>query len=238
MIHELIVKKIKERGLWGTLRLIVRRLFSVLDPSYRRYLRDMAEEVRFDRIHGTDTIGIVEVDGITDVNSDNLKFAVRYEPTSINTFKSVISDLSVAEGLDRYVFIDFGSGKGLTLMLASDYPFKRIVGVEFSPHIMSIAHRNLAAYRSETQRCVNIELVCTDACDFAIPDDPTVFYFYNPFEDPVMRRVLSNIEASLLKSPRKVHLVYVNPVCEHLLQAASYLRPLKRRNAYVIYESK
>jgi tRNA1(Val) A37 N6-methylase TrmN6 len=34
--------------------------------------------------------------------------------------------------LTDYSFIDLGAGKGLALLLASKYPFKSIVGVEYS----------------------------------------------------------------------------------------------------------
>jgi hypothetical protein len=46
----------------------------------------------------------------------------------------------------RYVFLAYGSGKGKALLLASDYPFRRIIGVEYSEPL----HR--AAIRDSVQR--------------------------------------------------------------------------------------
>lgn len=34
--------------------------------------------------------------------------------------------------LQDYDFLDFGSGKGRTLLMAASFPFKKITGVEFS----------------------------------------------------------------------------------------------------------
>ena len=42
-------------------------------------------------------------------------------------------------GIQDYTFLDIGSGKGRVLMLASDAPFRHIVGVELSPALTAIA---------------------------------------------------------------------------------------------------
>ena len=52
-----------------------------------------------------------------------------------------------------FIFIDLGSGKGRALLMASDYPFRRIVGVELLPQLHRAAQDNLTKYRSETQQC-------------------------------------------------------------------------------------
>src|SRR5271170_4175507 len=44
----------------------------------------------------------------------------------------------------RFRFVDLGSGKGRALLLASDYPFSEIIGVELSPELDLIARSNIA----------------------------------------------------------------------------------------------
>src|SRR5580698_4756503 len=46
----------------------------------------------------------------------------------------------------RFRFVDLGSGKGRALLLASDYPFREIIGVELSPELDRIARANIARY--------------------------------------------------------------------------------------------
>lgn len=41
------------------------------------------------------------------------------------------------------VFLDYGSGKGRALIMAAQYPFRRILGVEFSPQLSLIASQNI-----------------------------------------------------------------------------------------------
>ena len=43
----------------------------------------------------------------------------------------------------EFTFVDYGLGKGRVLMLATEYPFKRIVGVEFSESLDRTARQNL-----------------------------------------------------------------------------------------------
>jgi hypothetical protein len=57
-------------------------------------------------------------------------------------FHEMLDALLQHESLDfrDLVFIDLGSGKGRTLLMASDYPFRRIVGVELLPALHLAAH--------------------------------------------------------------------------------------------------
>jgi tRNA1(Val) A37 N6-methylase TrmN6 len=141
----------------------------------------------------------------------------------------------VAIPYQEFTFIDFGSGKGRALLLAAEFPFQRIVGVEFSRELVQIAARNIRTYRSETQRCQQIELVCTDAAAYPIPDEPAVLYFYNPFEEQVMVPVIENIRRSLEHRSRDVVVVYATPHCDHLWKRVGALRKIKSGGGYSIY---
>ena len=46
----------------------------------------------------------------------------------------------------RFRFVDVGLGKGRALLLASDYPFREVIGVELSPELDRIARSNIALY--------------------------------------------------------------------------------------------
>jgi len=53
--------------------------------------------------------------------------------------------------VSSHSFVDYGSGKGRVLLVASDYAFKKIVGVEFSKVLNDVAVANIATYRSSKQ---------------------------------------------------------------------------------------
>jgi SAM-dependent methyltransferase len=115
-------------------------------------------------------------------------------------------------------FLDVGAGKGRILFLAAQYPFRRVLGVELSDSLCRIARRNLAAHRDRLQ-CRNVGVIRADAVEYAIPDDVTVVYMYNPFCGPAFARFVGRILESLDRQPRTLHLIYNNPIMhDHLVE--------------------
>jgi len=111
--------------------------------------------------------------------------------------------------------LDLGCGKGGALITLCRYPFAHVDGLEISSAMLDIARRNLSRLRITKAR-----LFCSDAEDFADLDQYTYLYMYHPFLEPVMQRVLENVCASLLRLPRRLTLVYKNPVCDALVMEA------------------
>src|SRR5437868_798915 len=68
-------------------------------------------------------------------------FSSAYQPTDPAFFHEMICRLPAK--FRDFTFIDLGSGKGRTLLMASDYCFRRIIGVEHLPTLHSIAQENV-----------------------------------------------------------------------------------------------
>lgn len=242
-LYKKALRKLREVGFWATLKIIVARLAFLLRVKFGpAHIRFRLEEHAFDRKYSTDTKDLVAASTL-DVSEDKLGHAHGYEPTSIRLFNEILQELPIS--YQDYILVDFGSGKGRTLLLASNFPFKKIIGVEFSPRLNEIACNNIRIYKSESQKCYNLESLCVDANDFEIPDEKAVFYFFNPFDEHVMRAVLSNIKASLKKYPREIFIVYANPVYHELMNQAPFLKFIgegrgyfKRGHGYSIYTNK
>lgn len=169
---------------------------------------------RFDAKYRVDTSGIVQLADLT-CEGANKTHGVWYEPTPLRTLKCMFALLP--KDLSEFTFIDFGSGKGRTLVFASNYNFRRIIGVEFTRELHEQAMRNIRTLRNRSQRCSDLVAVCSDAAEFALPDDNCVLYFFHPFREEVMVRVLANIEESYRRRPRKLILVYYHPQLNSLL---------------------
>jgi SAM-dependent methyltransferase len=161
-----------------------------------------------------------------------------YQPTEPSLFHELLAALSQQSRSDfhDFVFIDLGSGKGRTLLMASDYPFRRIIGVELLPALHQAAQENLSKYRGESQKCFALESICADATEFAFPAEPTVLYLFNPFPESGLRRVIANLEESLRQNPRAVYVLYHNPLLEHVLSAT--LSKIGGTHQYSIYGSR
>ncbi len=160
-----------------------------------------------------------------------------YQPTEPALFHEMIDALQRQASLnfEDFTFVDLGSGKGRTLLMASDYPFRRVVGVELLSALHSIARENLRQYKNESQKCLAIEALCADASSFAIPDEPLVMYLFNPFPEAGLRRVTRNLEQSLRAHPRDVYVLYHNPLLEHVLSESKVLRKIGGTGQYSVF---
>ena len=137
---------------------------------------------------------------------------------------------------ERFRFVDVGSGKGRALLLASDYPFREVIGVELSPELDRVARANVARYaaattpepRAQGNRRPPVISIQGDATEFLWPPGPLVVYMWNAFTSPVMERVFQNLEASLAEQPRELYLVYIHPELESVLAGLPWLIRLWR----------
>ena len=161
----------------------------------------------FDNEFGVDTAGIVPLQALT-IASSNKELGHRYQAADADSFRALMGGLAVpADGL---TFIDLGAGKGRAMLLASEHPFRRVVGVEFAPALCDVARRNVEVFDSPAQQCDEFEVVCADAAEYELPDEPSLVFIHNSFEDPLMRSVLAGIRRSADERPRRLLLLLVN----------------------------
>src|SRR6476646_8806244 len=109
-------------------------------------------------------------------------------------------------------FVDLGSCKRRALLLAANYPFHRIVGVEFAPELHEVALRNVQHLRHQGVGCTQIELIHGDATAYDFPDTPTVLYLFNPFGGQIVQKVAERAMMSWQSARRPFTIIYVNPV--------------------------
>jgi hypothetical protein len=101
------------------------------------------------------------------------------------------------------VFIDYGSGTGSALVMAATFPFRRIIGVEYSKTLHAMAQETVRKV-GDRLACKNFELINMDAALYTLPDDVTVVYLFNPFDGETLSRVCEQIRKSLERSPRRL----------------------------------
>ena len=194
------------------------QLVTRMHPSVQAEIREREERAAaFDRQFGVDTVGFVYQ---TELKSDNPNqlHAKRYEGSDPHFFRNAIGALPI--NYRRFVFVDFGSGKGRAILLATEFPFRKIVGVEFSEELHRIAKENISKFHNPDSKCIDVESVCVDALRYQFPDEPLVCYFGDPFDEALMAKMLGNIQQSLLRAPREIFIVYYNPRSGHLFDQA------------------
>jgi len=163
-----------------------------------------------------------------------------YQPTEADLFHEMIAALREHSRIDfhDFVFIDLGSGKGRALLMASNYPFRRILGVELLPALHLAAQDNISRYRGESQKCFALESICSDATEFSFPPEPTVLFLFNPFPESALRQVIATLESSLAPHPRQVYVLYHHPLLDQVLNENAALRPIGGTHQYSMYASR
>jgi precorrin-6B methylase 2 len=126
------------------------------------------------------------------------------------------------------VFVEIGCGKGRVVCEAARHPLARVIGVEISPRLVELARANVERGRGRF-RCQDIEIVTADATGWAIPDDMTVAYLNYPFVGDTFRRVIDNIDESIVRNPREVRLVYMCPALEDYILHTTHFRLVEKR---------
>jgi hypothetical protein len=189
-------------------RIGVRRTGAVVVSRLADYL--------FDLRYGTDTVQTVEVDEL-DVNGVRRSQAQRYQPTGSLPFTRLMKLYRFPKDA---VLVDFGAGKGRVLLMGMLYGFRKVIGVEFSAELCRVARANIERLRARGFGLESAaEVVHQDAGQYAFSGEESIFYFFHPFDDALLGRILDNIHASLGRAPRPAWIVYYLPVHAGALEA-------------------
>jgi SAM-dependent methyltransferase len=163
-----------------------------------------------------------------------------YQPISPQQFREIMSALAAHLAPDtdfsQFTFIDIGAGKGRALLLASEFAFRRIIGVELLPELVEIARENAREFERRGVRC-GIELVCEDATNFDFPAEPAVVFLFNPLPGAALQTLIQNLERSLHRNPRSVYVAYANPIFEQIIGNTRWLTRIGGSDQCLLFRS-
>jgi SAM-dependent methyltransferase len=217
---------LRGRGVLDTLRLLRNQGPSRLRALVAEYSFDIREAV--DTEPDFDAEGNVYPAPRQDVEGENWVHGLEYRPTRTDLFEQMIGASAIEPHC--YSFIDYGSGKGRVLLLASRLPFRRVVGVEYSPELHRIAQRNLRSSQFVDRRSGPVESICMDAVRYSIPEEPVVLYFNNPFRRPIMESIRDNVVRSYEGNPRSIVVIYFWPVHYDVWDEVGFLKRVVSRS--------
>ncbi len=175
----------------------------------------------FDAAHGVDTGGLVPAgELVTGHTSD--KYVTAYYAVAPSILRALVElwlGTQPKYRIERYTFVDLGAGKGRAMLVASELPFKQIIGVELNPGMADIAEGNLEIWSEAhdgdptAAACTPIRLVEQDALEFEFPKSPCVVFLFHPFEAPLMKKLLMQMEKQFAQRPGELDVLYVNAEC-------------------------
>jgi tRNA G46 methylase TrmB len=165
--------------------------------------------IAFDREHGIETATELPLETAGVPLSEVARGNGVYRPLTEKLFRAAITSIGI--DATKFTFVDIGSGKGKVLFMAAEHPFKRVVGIEYASGLHEVAIRNVATYRSNSQKCKHIEPVHADALQYELPEGPLILFIFNALAKEIMRGLLKKLDAGVASERnRPLILIYTN----------------------------
>jgi hypothetical protein len=117
----------------------------------------------------------------------------------------ILNDVLTITG--NILFTDIGCGKGRALLVAEQCGFTRLSGVELDKDLINEAENNFkrSKFRNAGSQVI---LKHENALDYIYPDEPTVFFLFNPFNEAILEKVLERI---IMLNSHECWFIYMNP---------------------------
>ncbi len=214
--YQRLVRSVRTHGLSGTWERAFRKA-PAAPPEF--LIPDKPHP--FDLQHGTDTGGWLS-SGELSGNSLSSLYSTAYYGVPPSTLRQAIRSLPIDPAI--FTFIDLGCGKGRALLVAAEFAFPRLMGVEIAPELCRVAETNISRNPDWTSRAF---ILNQDAATVQFPISPLLIFLYNPFLAPVLRRALANLEQQLRRAPREVWILYGdNPRYTKVLERFPFIREI------------
>lgn len=193
------IKKIKHDGMSKTFKAAFSHLY----------------DLYFDWKYNIDTVTWISHDAL--IKENNIaKYSGHYQGTNAYLVKNLFKRLNLSK--DR-TFVDLGSGKGRILLLAKNYGFSAIKGIELSQQLCDISKKNIESFNAKTKMDSNISLLNIDATTYKFEEKDSILFMYNPFNGVIFEKVIKNLKQSLDSHPRKITIIYMNPTETKILES-------------------
>jgi len=175
------------------------------------------QEIKGERKYKINTTGEDELIKLEELGVD-ISHSTIYMPVNYYLLEEVFQQLPASP---RNHFLDMGCGKGRALCVAAHHGFNKVTGIELSKELCKIATENLSLTNQKFPD-MQFKVIHNDAFYFEIPDDVDCIFLFNPFDEIIMSAVVNNIFESLQNNPRKLHIIYANPLHKEQFLKAGY----------------
>ncbi len=182
---------------------------------YRRVAPQRIPAHPFDVAHGVDCGGLIHRRSLRTGHPHD-SHGTAYWGTAPSLLRGALARWTptldgTAYTVAEYTFVDIGCGKGRALLLASELPFRRIVGVELNPGLAAIASANIGRWMAKADPATVIEALHADALQVPLPDGPLLLYLYNPFDANIMHELLERIGSLTTSRRDPIDILYARP---------------------------
>src|SRR5215469_6802269 len=197
------------------------------------------EKHPFDRAHGVDTDGLIYADPEAEGHASGRHNAGYYATApslfhgAMALWRGTLPETGYA--LEDYTLVDIGCGKGRVLMLASEYAFTEIVGVELNPDLARVARKNLSRFgqrrwlglrgsKFRTRVTDRVRIIEGDALTVPLPDGPVALFYFNSFEREMAELWLARLGEITRERTAPLDLIYIHPEFDAMVRQVPGMR--------------
>lgn len=148
-----------------------------------------------------------------------------YRPAPWHVFQWAMQ--TIPESVERFAFVDYGAGRGRALLMAAGYPFEKVIGAEIAEELHRDCLLNIAQYPRSLMKCRDVECEHLSALRLDIPEQETVFFFNNPFDNSMTERVIAQIARAYRQEPRRFYVICVDMDAKETLEDSGIFEPVR-----------
>ena len=142
----------------------------------------------------------IQTCGRDETNAD--QYHHPYEPTPYSVLERLADSGLIRRG---DVLIDYGCGKGRVEFFLSDQTKAKTIGIEYDRRIY------LDALENRKSAKVPADFRLTRAEEYDVPPQVNRCYFFNPFSQEILHKVMARILESYYDAPREIFLFFYYP---------------------------
>jgi hypothetical protein len=226
------ITNIRHRGIGATVRIGLR----LIAPKFHTFII----EPLFDFKYRTDTTSWPQISDLT-IKSTNVERGFGSQPTKVIPLRKFFNSIRSFITSDS-VLVDLGCGKGRVLLIASEFGFKEVRGLEYAHELCEIAKMNCSNFKSKTGIRTEYRIIECDVTNYLIKTDENFFYLFNPFDEEILKKVICNIITSLKTKHREIYIILNNPIYNYVIEQFNDFVRIKEiniwyYNKFIVYKN-
>jgi len=126
--------------------------------------------------------------------------------------------------VSQSTFVDLGCGKGRAAIVASEFPFREVIGVELSAALAATARKNAAVVARRFPDRPRIQIVAANLVDYELPPGNLVLFNYNAVGPALHMLVVEKLKRTLAADTPHIFFIQYNPVVVEGFDSSSVFR--------------
>ena len=182
----------------------------------------------FDWKYGVKTSGYIAVED-TSFDAKKVSHATGYAPVNAWALPRLLQNLSLPKSLR---FADFGCGLGRACIIAAEYGFSRVTGVDLAPEFCAAARANILKYQKKRPSAPPMHILQADVLDYCNHTDDDVFFMFRPFSYEFTGRVLKRLADRADHLGKTFTVIYTEKIMMKRNYAEAFLEERRFRPLY------